>query len=582
MEAAVAVSRDHALLDAMADVMERLAGGGHGAFLILDEGGAVQSVIAPSLPPALQAELAGMVTDDHGPGGWGRTVGAVATRHGYATCWATAINGRTPGRDTGVVAMLHHDGRVPDTESWDLLARFSRLAAVALAGSEVQEALARQALHDSLTDLPNRTLFLDRLTQAIGRLGRSRTYVAVLFLDLDRFKVVNDSLGHDAGDRLLQTVAHRLATVLRPGDTAARFGGDEFTLLCENLAGPEAAVAIAERVAATIGQPIRLDGTEVVPATSVGIALTADPAESPETLIRNADAAMYTAKERGRARFEVYDEALRARALERLNLESALRRAVERDELRLLYQPAVELRGGRVTGVEALLRWAHPDRGLLTPAQFLPAAEETGLIVAAGRWVLAEACRQAAAWWQALGYEHRTDDWTPPLTMRVNLSRRQLVHTGLVADVRRAVDDAGIPPAALCLEISEEALGGGDDAASAALRGLKELGVRLAVDDFGTGSSSLGALTRLPMDSLKVDGSFVAGLGRNIDDTTVVSAVVNLAHSLGLDAVAEGVESAGQLDALRALECDDAQGFHLAAPMAAADVEALLRAAPQF
>jgi diguanylate cyclase (GGDEF)-like protein len=481
-----------------------------------------------------------------------------------------------------MVVVLHHDDRSPTVDDRDFLNRVSHLAAAVLAGTASQEMLARQALHDALTDLPNRTLLLDRLTQAIGRLRRSRGYVAVLFLDLDRFKVVNDSLGHAAGDRLLQTIAQRLRTVLRPGDTAARFGGDEFTLLCENLASPEAAIAIAERVGDAVRQPVHIDGTEIVPTTSVGIALTADPAESPEALIRNADAAMYSAKEQGRARFELFDDAMRGRAMERLTLDTALRRALDRDEFELVYQPSVNIRLGRITAVEALVRWRHPERGLLPPAQFLGLAEDTSLIVPIGRWVLDTACAQAVAWRRALGLDEPIDEWNESLTMRVNLSRRELLRPGLVDDVEGALQRSGLPAPALCIEVTEGALAAGEDGATACLRALKGLGVRIAVDDFGTSATSLRTLTVVPVDSLKVDGAIVAGLGADLDDTAIVRAIVNLAHSLGLEAAAEAVERADQLELLRELGCDDAQGFHLAPPLAAGDVGSLLAADPRY
>jgi diguanylate cyclase (GGDEF)-like protein len=566
--------RPEDILAAVATVVEPLAGG-HCAFLAVDHDGATHTLAAPSLPFALLADLSGLVTEH-------RAVDEAAGKHGYGTCWSTAVTTAGSDHDLGLFVIFRQDDRAPTADDRDFLNRVSHLAAAVLAGTASQEMLARQALHDALTDLPNRSLLVDRLTQAVGRLRRSRGYVAVLFLDLDRFKVVNDSLGHAAGDRLLQTIAHRLTTVLRPGDTAARFGGDEFTLLCENLAGPEAAVAIAKRVSDAVRQPVDIDGTEIMPTTSVGIALTADPAESPEALIRNADAAMYSAKEQGRARFELFDDAMRGRAMERLTLDTALRRALDRAEFELVYQPSVNIRLGRITAVEALVRWRHPERGLLRPAQFLGLAEDTSLIVPIGRWVLDTACAQAVAWRRSLGLDHPIDDWNESLTMRVNLSRRELLRPGLVDDVEGALQRSGLPAAALCVEVTEGALAPGEDGTAACLRALKELGVRIAVDDFGTSATSLRTLTVVPVDSLKVDGAIVAGLGADLDDTAIVRAVVNLAHSLGLEAAAEAVERADQLELLRELGCDDAQGFHLAPPLAAGDVGSLLATDPRY
>jgi diguanylate cyclase (GGDEF)-like protein/PAS domain S-box-containing protein len=416
---------------------------------------------------------------------------------------------------------------------------------------EAELELSHAALHDTLTGLPNRALFLDRLGLALRRTERRSGSVAVLFCDLDRFKIVNDSLGHDAGDRMLVDVASRIGAALRPADTVARFGGDEFTILCEDIAGEIEAATIAQRIVDVFREPFLLEDGEVFLATSLGIAIARGTDDRGADLIRDADAAMYRAKERGKGRYEIFDEAMRADAVARLETESALRRALERGELLLHYQPEVDLETGTVAGYEALVRWEHPVRGLLGPSAFIPLAEETGLIVAIGEWVLREACTEAARW----------AGLTPqPLTLSVNLSARQLAQHDLVAMVRRAMAETGTDPSTLCLEITESAVMESGTATTAQLRALKSLGVRLAIDDFGTGFSSLAHLRRFPVDVLKIDGTFVHGLGREPQDASIAAAVISLAHALGLTTVAEGIETAEQLAILTQLGCDRGQG----------------------
>jgi diguanylate cyclase (GGDEF)-like protein len=430
---------------------------------------------------------------------------------------------------------------------------------------EAELELSHAALHDALTGLPNRALFLDRLALALRRNERRSGSVAVLFCDLDRFKVVNDSLGHDAGDRLLVDVAGRIAAALRPADTVARFGGDEFTMLCEDIAGEIEAATIAQRIVDVFREPFQLDDGEVFLATSLGIAIARGTDDRAEDLIRDADAAMYRAKERGKGRYEIFDEAMRADAVARLETESALRRALERGELRLHYQPEVELASGAITGFEALLRWEHPTRGLLRPAAFIPLAEETGLIVGIGEWILQQACSEAAR-------------WAEPLTLSVNLAPRQLAQPDLVATVRRALAETGIDAARLCLEITESAVMESGAATTAQLRALKSLGVRLAIDDFGTGFSSLAHLRRFPVDVIKIDGTFVAGLGSEPQDASIAAAVISLAHALGLTTVAEAVETDEQLGVLRQLGCDLGQGHLFARPQPPEDAVRLVGA----
>jgi diguanylate cyclase (GGDEF)-like protein/PAS domain S-box-containing protein len=422
--------------------------------------------------------------------------------------------------------------------------------------------LIEQAVVDPLTGLPNRRSFVERLAEA--QAGPGATDLAVLFLDLDRFKVVNDSMGHQAGDRLLAEVGARLHDALRPTDLLARFGGDEFVVLCRSVRTEAQAVSIAGRLAQAVSAPFTVDGSEVYVTASTGIALAAEGL-SPEDLLRAADTAMYRAKRWGRP-YQVFDEAMRVRSTERLSMESALHRALEREEFRLHYQPAVSILDGRIVGVEALLRWEHPDRGLILPAEFIPVAEESGLIVPIGRWVLEEACRQAERW-RRFGRE----TW-----LSLNLSAHQLTAPDLVEEVRAALEETATDPQRIHLEITESALMEDTDGVARVVRALKELGVRLSIDDFGTGYSSLAHLKRLAVDTLKIDRSFVDGLGREAEDTAIVMAVLGMARSLGLSVVAEGVETEEQLTALRDLGCTLAQGFYFARPEPPESVARLL------
>ena len=428
--------------------------------------------------------------------------------------------------------------------------------------------LSHQALHDGLTNLPNRMLLLDRIRQAVARSARTGHAIGVLFVDLDRFKLVNDSLGHECGDELLVAVAERLSAAVRPDDTVARLGGDEFVVLCEDL-GQEGVVSVAERLRTALAEPFTIRGGEVAVRASIGIATPpAGDDTDAEALVRDADAAMYRAKERGRDQIVVFDDGMRGLAADRLSLEADLRRAIDGGDMELAYQPTVDLRTGRVTGMEALLRWNHPVRGAVPPSAFIPLAEETGLIVPLGSWVLDEACRQAALWRPLAGEQ--------PFVMAVNLSARQLAHPGLVADVADVLARHGVRPGEVCLEITESTLMEDAEAARIQLVALKALGVRLAVDDFGTGYSSLSYLKRFPVDLLKVDRSFVSGLGADAEDSAIVTAVIGLAHALGLEALAEGVEDETQLRELQRLGCDIAQGFLLARPQAADALTELL------
>jgi diguanylate cyclase (GGDEF)-like protein len=385
-----------------------------------------------------------------------------------------------------------------------------------------------------------------------------------LFIDIDRFKVLNDSRGHDTGDQVLRVVADRLRSSARGADLAVRFGGDEFVVVCEDLDGSAAALAVAERFAALLRMPVPVDGRAHVLTVSVGVCVTTDPGRSPEDLVRDADTAMYRAKERGKDRCELFGAEMLADVTQRLEVEAGLRGALERGELRLHYQPELDLVSGRVQAVEALLRWQHPEHGLLAPGDFIAVAEDTGLIVPIGAWVIREACRQAAAW------------SATPVTVRVNLSARQLRDPELIDVVRDALDQSGIQARDLCLELTESMLMQDLELNSAVLAELRAVGVRLALDDFGTGYSSLAYLRHLQVDRLKIDRSFMAELAERPAEQTIVAAIVGMARGLGIPVTAEGIEAADQLDRVRALGCDAAQGFLLARPGAPGDVARLL------
>lgn len=428
---------------------------------------------------------------------------------------------------------------------------------------QAEAQLLHDAFHDRVTQLPNRALFLDRLNHRLQRSRRGdASPFTVLFLDLDRFKVINDSLGHPVGDQLLVELARRLRATLRPGDTVARFGGDEFTLLLEGADLAEARV-VADRIHADLRRPFQLGNHEVFTTVSIGVAGHHSPYQQAEEMLRDADLAMYRAKDRGRSRSELFDTTLHMEALTRLQVETDLRRALDRGEFELFYQPIVRLEDGVVQGFEALVRWWHPIRGLLLPAAFLPIAEDTGLVVPMGSWVLAQVCRQLRTWEEA----HGPDVLVP---VRVNVSAHQLAREDFVAGVRGTLTEAGVSPGLVHLELTESAMMENAEATVAKLTALKELGVGLAIDDFGTGYSSLAYLHRFPTDSVKIDRSFVKGLGRTAgSDLGIVRTIVDLARDLGMEVVAEGIETRAQVDLLRSAGCGTGQGFLFARPLPA-------------
>ncbi len=431
----------------------------------------------------------------------------------------------------------------------------------------LEEELKHQAFHDLLSGLANRALFGDRLEHALARAARVEKPLAVLFLDLDDFKIINDTLGHSAGDELLVAVARRLSEALRAGDTAARFGGDEFAVLLEDVRDLEEARAVAERIIAALRPPVTIGDRQVNVQASVGIALSPSGADSPSELLQAADVAMYEAKARGKGCCEVYEPMLRDAIIERLERTSDFKRALDANEFVLYYQPIVDLDDSRVIGVEALARWNHPEHGMRPPKDFIELAEETGLVIPFGRWVLQEACKQAHAW-HVRG--------APGLTVSVNISARHFQHEGIVDDVARAIEMAGLDPASLVLKITESALLQDAGAVVTRMIDLKMLGVQFAIDDFGTGYSSLSYLQRFPIDILKVDKSFVDGVGDSVEEGALAEAIVQLGRTLHLQTIAEGIELSRQVEGLRSIGCHYGQGFFFERPCTVQAIDTLI------
>ncbi|MGL4623052.1 MAG: putative bifunctional diguanylate cyclase/phosphodiesterase, partial [Chroococcidiopsis sp.] len=436
--------------------------------------------------------------------------------------------------------------------------------------------LRYQAYHDEQTGLPNRILLMERLRRAIDKQKHQEDYLfAVLFLDIDRFKVINDSLGHGFGDRMLKAIASRLQTCVRPGDTIARLGGDEFTLLLEAIGNEQEALQIAERIQQRLVLPFYLGEHEVFASASIGIALSTLNYEYPEDLLRDADTAMHRAKTLGKARTETFDPSMHNLAMARLQIEIDLRKALERQELRVFYQPIVSLKTGKTTGFEALVRWQHPTSGMIPPIKFIPVAEETGLICAIGWWVLQQACHQTRHWQERFPTE-------PPLTISVNVSGKQFTQSNLIEKIDQILQETGLAPTSLKLEITESVLVENAEAAAAVICQLRAMGIQFSIDDFGTGYSSLSYLHRLPIDTLKIDRSFVNNVDCEPEKIEIIRTIVALAWNLGMNVVAEGVETKTQMYQLQALKSEYGQGYFFSKPTDSEAAEVLLMTQPDW
>ncbi len=571
MQEAVDVAAANLVVD-FAGVAELVAD--QGCFILRSAVGVPQSAIGRQFAPVGTASQAGYTIITGSP----VVVSDWATERRFGQSPALSQMGTRSGLSVvvegragpfGVLGVQSQQTREYSDGDVDFLQSLANVLADALARQSTEDEIRHRALHDRLTGLPNRELFQDRLDHVIERLRRRDSLAAMLFLDVDHFKLINDSLGHHFGDELLTAVAIRLKQAVHASDTVARFGGDEFGILLEDAAGEEDAIATAERVAALFSRPFAIAGREHFVTVSVGIVLAEGGAVS-GALIRDADTAMYRAKERGRARYEVFDDALRDRAIVRVRIENELRRALERDELRLDYQPIASLGNDAIVGAEALLRWDQHDRTPIAPGDFIPVAEQNGLIEPIGRWVLERACRQAARWGEA-----RAD--SVPIGISVNLSATQLANRRIPEIVAGVLRDTRLDPALLSLEITESVLLADAETLAETLPALKRLGLRLVLDDFGTGYSSFSYLTRLPLDALKVDRSYVDGIGTEPRDTAITEAIIVMSHALSLQVIGEGAETSLHVAELRRLGCDLVQGFHVCRPVPAGEITRMLR-----
>jgi diguanylate cyclase (GGDEF)-like protein/PAS domain S-box-containing protein len=558
-----------------------------GSVLLLDKDGAhLRHGAAPSLPKAYASAIDGIrigpkagscgaavyrretviVSDIMCDPLWEDCRELVAA-HGHRSCWSTPILSHQ-GEVLGTFALYSSEVREPTEAELRLIELPTRLAAIAIERKEAEDRIHFMANHDALTGLPNRILLKDRLSQALFHAQRYGRWVAVAFIDLDNFKVVNDSLGHNVGDELLKVVAARMVTCVRSTDTVVRLGGDEFVvILFDQPTDADVIAATVQNIRTAIGEPVRLEGHDLTVTSSVGVAIYPDDGAEVDTLLGNADAAMYRAKDDGRDNFQFYTPDLNTKAHEKFLLQEELRNAVARSEFALLYQPQVDLRTDRVFAVEALIRWNHPTLGTLSPIKFIPLAEESGLIVQIGDWVLHEACRQNKSW---------QDAGMPPMRVCVNVSARQFREKNLASRVISALRESGLKPEYLELELTESLIMQDVDRAVATMEELQQLGVQISIDDFGTGYSSLSALKTFPVVRLKIDKFFITDVSSDENDKAVACAVISLGQKLNLRVIAEGVETDDQVAFLRANNCDEMQGYHFSRPVSAQEIENLL------
>ncbi len=579
-----------AVLDRLARLVESQLSGIFVSILLLDKDGThLRHGAAPSLPEAYTKAIDGVrvgpgvgscgasvhrretvvVADIMGDPLW-RDYRELAAAHGLRSCWSTPILSHH-GAVLGTFAMYSATVREPAAAETRLVDVATRIAGIAIERKQAEDRIHFMANHDALTGLPNRALLSDRLEQAILYAQRYDRWVTVVFIDLDNFKFVNDSLGHNAGDELLKIVAGRMVKCVRATDTVVRLGGDEFViLLFDQPKSADMASATLQKVQAAIAEPIKIEGHDLRVTCSIGLANYPNDGTDADALLANADAAMYRAKETGRDNFQFYTPELNTKVHEKFTLQSELRNAILRSEFVLRYQPQVDLRTGRVFAVEALIRWRHPTLGMIPPIKFIPIAEDTGMIVPIGDWVLHEACRQNKAW---------QDAGLPPMTVCVNVSARQFREKNLIGRVASALRDSGLDAQYLEIEMTESMIMQDIEQAVAAMAALEGLGVHLSIDDFGTGYSSLSALKNFPVARLKIDKSFINDLTTNENDKAVASAVIALGKKLNLRVIAEGVETDDQVEFLRDNNCDEMQGYHFSKPLAPRDIEELLETA---
>jgi diguanylate cyclase (GGDEF)-like protein/PAS domain S-box-containing protein len=577
------------VLGRLMSLIESQLTGIYGSVLLLDKDGLhLRHGAAPSLPDAYIQAIDGVgigpnvgscgsaayrrqtivVTDISTDPLW-KDYRELAAAAGLRSCWSTPILSHH-GAVLGTFAMYSKEVRAPTAAETRLVEVATRFAGIAIERKQAEDRIHFMANHDALTGLPNRTLLKDRLSQAMLHAQRNDCWVTVVFIDLDNFKFVNDSLGHNTGDELLKIVANRMTHRVRAVDTVVRLGGDEFViLLVDQPKNVDAITATLQKVRAAVAEPIRVDGRELQISGSIGVANYPNDGTDADTLLANADAAMYRAKEIGRDNFQFYTPELNTKIHEKFLLQEELRNAVARSEFALLYQPQVDLRSGRVFAVEALIRWRHPTLGVVSPIRFIPIAEETGLIVPIGDWVLHEACRQNKAW---------QESGLPPMTICVNVSARQFKEINWVRRVAGALRESGLEARYLELELTESLIMQDLDQAVATMRELQILGVQLSIDDFGTGYSSLSALKRFPVGRLKIDKSFIDDIPDDENDKAVAGAVISLGQKLNLRVIAEGVETEAQVAFLRENNCDEMQGYYFSKPLPAPEIEALLRA----